>query len=487
VRSFVNSSEAPGKFWNIELTGNSYITTSGKVGTNGRRHQKSCADEDTARAEHDRAIAKKLREGYHETTPQQPPRQPTPASATLLGLEQALVKNPDDLAAHRAHADYLHEQGDPRGDLIQVQLALEKDDLPEAERHLLKTREKRLLQQTEEACLGPELLALRARRIAALDWCCYQFDHALRRGWLHSLVLKGVLDATLARTLALAPPTRLLRELIVHYRNYEGYPELPPPSLDEALDWLKRLTHLKAVHFLGDEMLFDEDGRGGQVAPGFLSQQSRQLTFNTRHELFQAGDSFWDFIAALPELEELYLTAVTRNTRRLFGLTTLTHLRILQLNLTDDYPVAVLAANPALMNLTHLSFHPLPNRQGPNPYLTREHLAALAGSPNLPALTHLRFQRSSAGDEGVRVLLDSGLLPQLEFLDLAMGTITDAGADLLAGANLPRLKVLDLSRNALSRGGVQRLRSALGKKLELRVDHQEGGNHPEWLYEGECE
>ena len=48
-----------------------------------------------------------------------------------------------------------------RGELIQVQLALEKADLPEEERRRLKAREKKLLQQTEEACLGRELAALR--------------------------------------------------------------------------------------------------------------------------------------------------------------------------------------------------------------------------------------------------------------------------------------------------------------------------------------
>ena len=45
-----------------------------------------------------------------------------------LALEQALVENPDDLAAHAAYADLLMEEGDPRGEFIQVQLALDEDD-----------------------------------------------------------------------------------------------------------------------------------------------------------------------------------------------------------------------------------------------------------------------------------------------------------------------------------------------------------------------
>src|SRR5262249_13871151 len=106
---------------------------------------------------------------------------------------------------------------------------------------------------------------------------------------------------------------------------------------------------------------------------------------------------------------------------------------------------------------------------------------------NLPSLTHLRFQRSSAGDDGVRQLLAGGLLQRLEFLDLAMGTITDEGAALLAGANLPRLKVLDVSANAITASGQNRLRSAFANKLTLRLENQTAAQMPEWLYEGECE
>ncbi len=195
------------------------------------------------------------------------------------------------------------------------------------------------------------------------------------------------------------------------------------------------------------------------MAPGFLPRQSGPLTFNTRYELFPARG----LLLGLPGRSAgtgrtLPHRLSPATPHRLFGLKSLTRLRILQVNLTDDYPLSVLAENPALKNLTHLSFHPLPNRGGNQAYLTGEHLADLARATNLPALTHLRFQRSSAGDDGVRALLDSGMLARLELLDLAMGTITDAGADLLVNANLPRLRVLDLSHNAISNAGVQRLR-----------------------------
>ncbi len=45
-------------------------------------------------------------------------------------FEQAIREGPDDLASHAACADWLQEQGDPRGEFIRVQLALEDGGRP---------------------------------------------------------------------------------------------------------------------------------------------------------------------------------------------------------------------------------------------------------------------------------------------------------------------------------------------------------------------
>ena len=54
----------------------------------------------------------------------------------------------------QAYADYLEEQGDPRGELIQVQLALEEDNKSAAERERLWLRELQLLRAHEREWLG---------------------------------------------------------------------------------------------------------------------------------------------------------------------------------------------------------------------------------------------------------------------------------------------------------------------------------------------
>src|SRR5262245_30593081 len=77
-----------------------------------------------------------------------------PSGSLKETLEAALVENPEDLATHMAYADYLMDQGDPRGEFIQVQLALEDPNRPEAERQQLQHREKELLDQHVREWLG---------------------------------------------------------------------------------------------------------------------------------------------------------------------------------------------------------------------------------------------------------------------------------------------------------------------------------------------
>jgi uncharacterized protein (TIGR02996 family) len=388
-------------------------------------------------------------------------------------LEAALVENPDDIAAHMAYADHLHDQGDPRGELIQVQLALENKALAREERERLAARETTLLEQTREACLGTQLAALLGRLETGR-----RVRHTIQRGWLVEVQKHYTLDRELATALATAPEARLLRHLAFGHlpgRYHVSVSEMDAPHVLEILGRSSNFRNLRLLHFL--------------TLDGFVPEQTEAIEYNSRDELFVAGDRAWDWIASMPRLEELYLECRTQNTARLFGLPSLGNLRILQLNLAEEYPFDVLANNPVLKKLTHLSLHPLAldvDRNG-MAYLGRKHLSALAYTPNLPSLTHLRFQKSDAGDEGINDLVQSGLLTRLEFLDLAMGTITDAGAEQLAEADLGDLEVLDVSDNAISPAGQRTLGRALKRQLTLRMGEQHDPEDDEWLYWGEME
>ena len=52
------------KFWEITLDGSSFITKYGRIGSDGQETVKEWDDEDKAKTEYDKIIAKKVKEGY---------------------------------------------------------------------------------------------------------------------------------------------------------------------------------------------------------------------------------------------------------------------------------------------------------------------------------------------------------------------------------------------------------------------------------------
>src|SRR5262245_37646080 len=213
MRTFLFSDEKSHKFWNIELKGASFTVTFGRVGTAGQTQLKTFASEAQARKEHDKLIAEKTRKGYVETTPGAgKPAAPAPSSLRE-SLEHALAEEPDELAHHMAYADYLAEQGDPRGELIRVQLALEDESRPAAERKKLRQQEKALLGKHAKAWLGElasyqELYGEDTIELRAGENFLFQ------RGWLDRLGLNE-LTVSHARALAKSPQLRLLRSLAI--------------------------------------------------------------------------------------------------------------------------------------------------------------------------------------------------------------------------------------------------------------------------------
>ena len=74
---------------------------------------------------------------------------------TREALERALSADPDDLATHAAYADYLIEQGDPRGDYIRLELALAGNELTRGQRRNMNEAAYRLFEANHAAWLGP--------------------------------------------------------------------------------------------------------------------------------------------------------------------------------------------------------------------------------------------------------------------------------------------------------------------------------------------
>src|SRR5262245_55108850 len=71
------------------------------------------------------------------------------------GFLQAIVADPEDEGVRLIYADWLEEQGNPRGEFIRLQCELEKLSADDPRRPDLEAREKQLLAEHANEWLGP--------------------------------------------------------------------------------------------------------------------------------------------------------------------------------------------------------------------------------------------------------------------------------------------------------------------------------------------
>lgn len=109
-------------------------------------------------------------------------------------------------------------------------------------------------------------------------------------------------------------------------------------------------------------------------------------------------------------------------------------------------------------------------------------LAPILSGERFPALRHLGLEDSELADQIAEALAGAPVVARLESLSLALGTLTDAGAEaLLAGQPLTHLSHLDLHHHFLSRPMMERIRRALPDVL-LNLDDRQEPEDGDWFY-----
>ena len=348
-------------------------------------------------------------------------------------LEQAILDDSTDRQAFAVYADALLAEGDPRGELIQIQLRLEEELFDPDERAALVARERELLDAHTPTWLGRSLAQRlrRPERSGSPSRAHVRFE----RGFLHTLELTE-LDVELTRALRHSEETRFLQRLVL----------LEDPYVTERVEF--------------DGQLVDNRARLLPFLPWDKLRRLRELHLgsiddsNSRMHGHSAGDCLDKLVA----LESLVLGAIHVDTAAVFA-ARLPRLRRLHLYHAYDYALDVLADNPATIQLEELRCYPhgLEHHHA-RPYIRRASIEALLTSPYLGKLRYLELRAAELGDEGVGLLLDSGIVGQLDVLDVQGGGITDAGARLLAWHDDPRkLAKLDISYNAITKAGLQLL------------------------------
>ncbi len=486
MRRFTYSDAKSHKFWEIEVTDNSFTATYGKIGTAGQSTTKTFADAKKAQAEADKLIKEKTGKGYREEGGS-PAGGSAPSPGTVL--EAAILGDPTNRAAHAAYADWLTEQGDPRGEFIQIQLALEDESLSPDQRKSLKTKETALLKaHTDEWVGGWQKFARNSGPEAGGQVATAESPFGFVRGILadatfHELSLRCALGFQKSEQ------TRLVRSLFVGDFAYEEDDE----EDDSGLEPIDR----EALKLPEDDD--DAESYPSQFIlarwPHFKNLRKFQLGWTSDEEYddycpftcHTSGDHAYDFVKQMPQLEEAYLFAHRVDAKKLFGME-LPNLRVLQLYHSDDYPFAILAKNESMKNLTALLCHPHA-MDDEHAYIRLAGLKAIVNSPNLQNLKHLRLRLTDFGDAGCKEIVKSGILKRLDILDIRSGCVTDAGAKILADSpDFKHLQRADLSRNALTKTGMDLL-AATGVDVDTRYQHaplEEDGDN-EYLYQGDYE
>jgi uncharacterized protein (TIGR02996 family) len=494
MRTFQFTEGTSNKFWNVELQGSSYVVTFGRIGTAGQTQKKDFPNDEAAKKAYEKIIAEKVGKGYAETTPKgASSAAPAKAAAVITplqqSLEQALVENPDDLAAHSAYADYLSEQGDPRGELIQLQLALEDPKRPPAERKKLQQRETAALKKNAGALLG-ELA-----KVLVGDWSGEDkpWHYRVSRGWLDVVRMLPFPEAAI-ELLARSPEARLVRRLeIVYDMRYHPFDfnqvlAGPCEALGADADSEEEETYepmtimppiLKSPHLTNLRVFKlgfsdDEPLRHSTMVDPFGDCSAKQIV---------------ELLHKCPHLEELYLNTSLAGIDKLFSSAELAQVRVLQYyfgaytyrsKADSIYPLSKLAKNTNLNNLTTLRLHP-----GRDATIDLKELQALLRSPNLPKLTHLQVHMTNFGDDGARSIASSGIVKRLKVLDVAYGNMTDDGARMLADCEgIRKLDRLDVSRNALTKDGIAALKAS---GVRFVADEQHDAEENDYLGEVDVE
>ncbi|OLT25101.1 hypothetical protein BJF79_13160 [Actinomadura sp. CNU-125] len=184
-------------------------------------------------------------------------------------------------------------------------------------------------------------------------------------------------------------------------------------------------------------------------------------------------------LEAFPNLERLKVRGADGLVMEPVGHASLTALQFE----SGGFPAGVVRALAAsdLPNLAHLNLWLGEEAYGGDAAV--DDLAGILSGERLPSLRHLGLEDSELQDEIAEAVAAAPVVARLESLSLAMGTLTDRGAEaLLSGQPLTHLRKLNLSYHYLSEPMMARVRAAL-PGVEVDVDDRQESDEGEFYVE----
>lgn len=364
-------------------------------------------------------------------------------------LEAALHERPDDGEAREVYADWLESVGDPRGERIRLERSLEAAG--GADLAVLEARARELDAEHRWSWLGPELREIvrstKPKKREALDG---MLRIGWRGGFMDSIRVvgdwnwKGPAVAEILAAATASPSARFLRELRIGALVDEPFGPVVEAALRHG-----PLEHLRAL-----------------VVGDFTYPDELEISWA------ELGDVSALFEGA-PRLEDLWLKGGGLSLRRL------EHGGLRRIKAESGGMPAGAVQTLAAARIP--SLEDLEIWTGDPSYGGGESVDALASlfSPKaperLPNLRRLGLCNCAYSDDFVERFVEAPLLPQLERLSLAKGTLSDRGARVLLdhADRLGHLVELDVDECCLSPEAEDSLRARFGTAFRAELQRIE--------------
>jgi uncharacterized protein (TIGR02996 family) len=348
-------------------------------------------------------------------------------------LEQPILDDPYDRNAYLYVADWLQQHGDPRGELIALEVQAEKD-------RAITTAANEFFTAHFDQFVGP---------LAE-----YHQDFSWRFGFIHRLRLTA--NRAKAYQLVRAHDSgAFIAELVVRPTH------LADPDLEQLVELLVKdppptLRRLQLGADRDPEQTQNWFFSGTDVSRLWARlPRLRHLTVDGGQ--FYVGDFAFDEL----EVAELRTGGLQSQNARAIARARMPKLRTLVVGGDHNNSTETLWLRGGRVTVSRCDG-------------TCSDIAPLFARTDLPALRRLSITNCLFTDDVCAALAAAPLAAQLEVLDLSWGCMTDEGARRLgaAAAAFPKLELLDVSRNYLSRTGLAALRNVA---RTVRASHQ----HPE--------
>ena len=474
------------KFWDITLSGKSFTTTYGKIGANGQTTIKSFKSDADAKKEHDKVVAEKTKKGYVLVGGKAKPGKAEKAEAKPNGkakagkapvaevtgkrdarnkdLEAAIIANPSDREAYTVFADWLQEQGDPRGELISLQLGYKEGQA------------KKLIEQHADYFLGP--LAAHQK----------VYDEGGNNGGSHLRSTAQQKEWEKIQTQAFLWRNGYIYRVRLSHDEYQSNTGDGPAFEGSIAEILEQVFDHPSGRYVV-ELAFMSNGDPnendlqdiidviGKKAPPTV----RKITFgdNVDQISWHHTGSLAKMWKGVPNLRTLEMETGEFDVGKMAA-PALERAIFITGGLAKSAGKGI--ATAAMPKIKHLEIYYGTDNYGGD--CTVKDVKPLLDRTDLKDLTYLGLKNSEFANALAAAVGGAKILKGLKTLDLSLGTMTDEGAASLAAAkeSLKHLEVLDLTRNYLTKAGIAAVKGICPKVITDRQEKADDDGDEAYYY-----